>query len=368
MARSDSLRSEIARLEKQKADASDDIAKHGKAASSARDTARKQAERANKKTASAQIIKSAMRASAEAEKKAVAADAKVAKARTTFATADKAIATKRKSLDSAVASESAAATRRQKQADDRRRRDEKTHAREVGRLSTPVPQTRFIEVRPPEPEKLRVLYLTANPEAIEETVTDPDGTKHEYGTWLRVDVEVRQVKQALRGAKYRDLVEVEHAGAATVGDLIEGLNDHRPHIVHFSGHANEWGLLMDNDDGTEDGHDVTFDVIARVLGATDDPPRLVVMNACESLAGADDLLRTVPAVIGMSDKIYDTDAVVFARAFYAAIASAQSVGTALAQAKVAMEAAALDGFDLPELRTRDGLDPLDLVLVTPPGA
>jgi hypothetical protein len=365
MARSDTLRSDIARLEKKKADASDDIAKHGKAASAAREKARKETDRASKKGASAQTVRSALRAATEAEKKAVAADGKVAKARDAFAGAEKAIASKRRSLNTAVKSEAATSARQQKQADDRRRSQERTHAREVGRLSTPAPQTRFIEVRPPEPEKLRVLYLTANPESVEETVTDPDGTKHEYGTWLRVDFEVRQVKQALRGAKFRDLVEVEHAPAATLGDLIDGLNDHRPHIVHFSGHANEWGLFMDNDEGTEDGHDVTFDLVGRALDATDDPPRLIVMNACESLAGADAILRTVPAVIGMSDKIYDTDAVVFARAFYAAIASAQSVGNALKQAKVAMEAAALDGFELPELRTRDGLDPFDLKLVTP---
>jgi hypothetical protein len=92
-----------------------------------------------------------------------------------------------------------------------------------------------------------------------------------------------------------------------------------------------------------------------------------VLNACKSLDGADDLLRTVPVVIGMSDSIDDTSAIVFAAAFYAGIASAQSVSSALEQAKVRMLAASLDGSDLPQIKTRDNVDPSTLVLVKPPG-
>lgn len=68
----------------------------------------------------------------------------------------------------------------------------------------------------------------------------------------------------------------------------------------------------------------------------------------------------------MSNSIDDTAAVVFARSFYAAVASAQSVGSALEQAKVRMAAASLADADLPELRCRDGVDPDNLVLVLPP--
>ena len=46
-------------------------------------------------------------------------------------------------------------------ADAKRRELEKSHAREVGRLSSPV--VRHVMVRLPEPERLRVLYLTASP-------------------------------------------------------------------------------------------------------------------------------------------------------------------------------------------------------------
>ncbi len=106
-------------------------------------------------------------------------------------------------------------------------------------------------------------------------------------------------------------------------------------------------------------------MLARLLGATDEPPRLVVLNACESLAGADDLLQTVPTVIAMSDSINDASAVVFAARFYSGVASAQSVSTALEQARVAMEVSALDGADPPEMRAREDIDLGSLVLIQP---
>ncbi|MGB7979850.1 MAG: CHAT domain-containing protein [Candidatus Nanopelagicales bacterium] len=373
MARSDQLRQEIASLQAKKAGFASDIAKHEKAAATTREAARKKREQAARSKSSS-TSKMHLTAAEREEKKAAAADAKAAKARKDSAIVDKSIATKTSSLRSAESTERRAAESAQKRDDSRRRREELTHARAIARESAPPVQVRYVEVAPPRPEPLRVLYLTANPDATETTVLHPDGSVVESGTWLRVDQEVRQVKQGLRGSKYRDLVVVEHAPAATFSDLIEGLNDHRPHIVHFSGHADELGVWMENDDGDETGHDVDFTILARVLGATDDPPRLVVLNACESLEGAEDLLQTVPAVIGMSDTIDDTAAIVFARAFYAAVASAQSVASAVEQAKVQMLSASMLDSDqvdhsyLPTLRCRDDIDPAILVLVTPPGS
>lgn len=364
MAHSDTLRSDIARLESKRASLHGDVAKYERVAATAREASRRKREQASK-TNSQSTARSALNAAANEDKKVVAAEAKIAKARTDIGAVEKSIASKTASLRSTERSETRASEASQKRSDERRRRVERDHAREIARLSTPSPQIRFVEVRPPDPEKLRVLYLTANPEAVEETVTDPDGTQHDYGTWLRIDQEVRQVKQALRGSKFRDLIEVHHLPAATANDLLDGLNDVRPHVVHFSGHANSLGLLLENEAGDESGHDLGFELLARILNATDSPPRLVVLNACESLDGADDLLQTVPVVIGMSDTIGDTDAIVFATSFYAGIASAQSVGASMEQAKVRMEAASLGGSHLPEIRTREGVEPSSLVLVSP---
>ncbi|WP_282947183.1 CHAT domain-containing protein [Cellulomonas endometrii] len=361
MSRSDSLRNEIARLQTKAADLSRDLAKARSDAQKASATASKKRADALR-TKSTATARSATTAAEREEKRAAEALKKAADFDRRLADNRKVSATKEGQLASALKSEQ----RSRDQDATRRRTMEKNHAREIARLSQPTAVVRYVAVQAPKPEPLRVLYLTANPEAVETTTTHPDGTVATTGTWLRVDYEVRQVKDQLKKSKYRDLVTIEHLPAATTMDLLEGLNEHRPHVVHFSGHASTFGVLMENDEGSTSGQDLEFGLLARLLSATDTPPTLLVLNACESLAGADDLLQTVPTVVAMSEEINDASAVVFAARFYSAIASAQSVAAALAQGRVAMESASLDGSDLPEARARDGVDLASLVLVTPP--
>lgn len=378
MTRSDTLRREIAGLESKGAGLTKDQARHQEAANKAAAAAsKKRGEASRSKSGSTRRM--ATSTAEREEKKAADALKKVSEVQAKIAANNKSINSKQTSLTTALRDEQSAkdreeSRRRQKEKsegqkrdreDAKRRQTEKDHAREIARLSRPTTAIRYIEVHPPKPEPLRVLYLTANPESVETTKEHPDGTVETTGVWLRVDQEVRQVRDMLKRTKYRDLVTVEHMPAATSMDLLEGLNEHRPHVVHFSGHANALGLLMENDQGTTEGDDLDFGLLARLLGATDDPPRLLVLNACESLAGADDLLQTVPTVIAMSDSINDASAVVFAGRFYAAIGSAQSVASALEQAKVAMDAASLEGSHLPEARSRDDVDLRSLVLVSP---
>ena len=233
--------------------------------------------------------------------------------------------------------------------DARRRQTERDHAREISRLSSVT--VRHVLEREPEPERLRVLYLTSSPET---------------GDPLRVDAEVNNVLKALRSAKHRDLIELFHRPAATAQDLVDGINDLRPHVIHFSGHGGPGGLLFDNASlDAPVSQSVGFASIARLLKATNYPPTLAVLNACETIAGAEPLLEAVPVVIAMSDSVGDMSAGLFATHFYAAIGGAQSIGHAVEQARTMVSIALPGEPDLVELRAAPNVDVDGLVLVRP---
>ncbi len=209
----------------------------------------------------------------------------------------------------------------------RRRAAEKAHAREVARRSQPTAAHEVRVIEPPKPEDLRVLYLAANP----------------HGD-LRVDVEVRAVREAVERALYRDQISIDHRPAATPEDLLDGINRSRPHVVHFAGHAGGRSLLFDDalirdegdqTDGTDIGRPINFALLARALGATAQPPKMLVLNACDTLDGAESLLDVVPVVIAMASSVSDLAAGVFAARFYAAVGAGQSVQAAIDQGAVA---------------------------------
>lgn len=352
---SDTDRADLVRLQKEEASLHGDLAKREDEAA----RARAEASRKRKSASESRSVSSAqsyIRAAEYEDRKASDAQRKIADLRAKLATNADRQRSRERSLASALKTERDAALRaedqrRQKERYEqearerdaaRRRRVELEHAREVARLSTQT--VRHVIVKEPEPERLRVLYLTASPP--------------EEGA-LRVDAEVNNVLRALRGTKHRDLIELYHRPAAAPQDLLDGINDIRPHVIHFSGHGGPDGLLFDNASlgppiGQElldfrTGQGVSFAPLSKLLGATAQPPTLVVLNACKTVAGAEPLLEAVPVVIAMANSVGDMSAGLFATHFYAAIGAAQSIGHAVDQARAMLAMALPDEPDLVEV-------------------
>ena len=197
-------------------------------------------------------------------------------------------------------------------------------------------------------KRLDVLYLTANP--------DKDSS-------LRVEAEVRQVQEAVRGSKLRDNIELHYRPAADLDSIIDGLNDHTPRIVHFSGHGDDNGIAVDHSKVARPSRKVvTFDILSKALAATDTPPQVIVLNSCQSIGARKAFLPPAQAIVVMRDTVSDLAATAFAAKFYAAIAAGQSLKSAFAQGKVAVEAASINEADTPELILASGVNPAKIFL------
>ena len=155
---------------------------------------------------------------------------------------------------------------------------------------------------------IKILILTANPQ-----IPDYDP--------LRLDTEVRRIEEALKRSRYRDRFELVTKLAVRATDLRRALLDHRPQIVHFSGHGTgEQGLVLENDAGTMQL--VSTDALSRLFNLFETGAvECVLLNACYSEVQATAIHQSVDCVIGMNQPIGDNAAVQFAEGFYDALGS-----------------------------------------------
>ena len=260
---------------------------------------------------------------------------------------------KRREAEKRHAKELERDTKRQADADRRRRRDELDHehrltqeARSRDRLFSPRVTVEFVERLP---ERITVLVVAANPQ---------DTAR------LRLDEEVREITERLQASRYRDSVDLRSVWAVRPLDLLQALNEHRPRVVHFSGHGGPDGDLMFQDaDGN--AKPVTPDAIATTVATAADDVQLAVFNACFSAEQAEAVVSHIPVAIGMGRPIGDTAARVFAGAFYNAIGFGFSVQRSFEKGVAALKLEGIHEDDTPELVCAEGVDPDAVVLVQP---
>ncbi len=198
-------------------------------------------------------------------------------------------------------------------------------------------------------EELKVLFLGAN----------PDGT-----TKLNLDVEVREITDKVRASEHRDAVDLVSRWAVRPDDLLQYLNQDKPHVVHFSGHGtrSEEILLLDKN-GTPKA--VSKEALEGLFRTLKDNIRVVVLSACFSRHQAEPISSSIDCTIGMNKAIGDDDAITFAGSFYRALGFGRSVKDAFEQACAALLLEGIGEETTPELLVRPGVDASKVVLVNP---
>lgn len=199
--------------------------------------------------------------------------------------------------------------------------------------------------------KVKILVLAA----------DPSSLQH-----LKLDEELRAIDIKLYGGRHRDRIEFLTALAVRRGELLDLLNRHRPHVVHFSGHGSREGeiFLVSEDDNHVP---LSAEALKAIFAAFKDTVRLVFFNACHSRPEAEAIVEEIDCAVGTNTRISDRAAIAFAASFYSAIASGRSIGNAVQQGKARLLSEGIHEEESIELLVKRGVDPDHLFFVGPEG-
>ena len=197
--------------------------------------------------------------------------------------------------------------------------------------------------------EIRLLFLAANPE---------DAAQ------LRLHEEARDIQEKLRGARFRDFISLRTRWAVRANDLMQALNEDRPHIVHFSGHGTGPGGIMLLNEG-RGARKISSESLRQLFSVLRHNVRVVVLNACYTDEQAGAIAEVVDAVVGMSEAIRDDSARIFSSSFYRALGFGASVANAFEQGQLAISLEIEDRqqAQVPVLITRPEVDATKIMLI-----
>lgn len=154
----------------------------------------------------------------------------------------------------------------------------------------------------------KILILSANPRNTQK---------------LRLDKEVREIDEALKRSKNREQFSIEQKWAIRSDDLRRAMLESGPQIVHFCGHGETHGIMIEDELGN--GALLSSESLAELIGLCADTVECVLLNACYSEKQANAINEHIRYVIGMRQEITDDNAIKFAVAFYDALGAGKSV-------------------------------------------
>jgi len=168
------------------------------------------------------------------------------------------------------------------------------------------------EAHDEDQNKIKVLFLTANPKE---------------SSRLRLDREIRFVKNGFQSSTQRERFEFISEPAVTIADITMAMTTKKPQIVHFSGHGTgEDGLVIEGSDRKMEHF--TTEALGRLFRLFKDKVECVVLNACHSeeqaVAIGKQGINSNNAqkgiyTVGTNNAIGDLAAIDFSRGFYQAI-------------------------------------------------
>lgn len=185
----------------------------------------------------------------------------------------------------------------------------------------------------------RVLILAANPKNTER---------------LRLDEEVRDIREALWRSRFRDEFHVRSQLAVRHRDVAREILDYEPHVIHFSGHGTgEDGIALEDETGQ--AKLVSSEALSGLFQLFSDHVECIILNACYSKEQARVIRQHINYVIGMNTAIKDRAAIEFAVGFYDALGGGKDYDFAYRLGCQYIPMAGINQVDVPELLKKPSL-------------
>ncbi len=167
---------------------------------------------------------------------------------------------------------------------------------------------------------------------------------------LHLNTELREIQKNLRCSQRHDQFEIVIRLAINPSDCLEALLDEKPHIVHFSGHASEYGLYVEDKDRRTKL--VKTETLAKLFEQFKDKIECVLLNACDTQSLAKQISQYIKYVIGMKEEISDEAAIKFSAGFYGALMAGCSYQDSYKFGCLSIELEGFDEYSTPELLTK----------------
>lgn len=168
---------------------------------------------------------------------------------------------------------------------------------------------------------------------------------------LRLDEEVREIKNTLQLSPNRDEFQIITESAVRVDDLTRFLSHHQPTIVHFSGHGSGTdGLALEDNSGQMQL--VSTQALAKLFDLFQSQVECVLLNACYSEEQATAIHQHIDCVVGMNQAIGDKAAINFSVGFYTALAALRNYEDCFQMGCTSIDLQGIPEFLTPAIKIR----------------
>lgn len=181
----------------------------------------------------------------------------------------------------------------------------------------------------------------------------------DIGRGLNLRGQYRDIQKVLGPTEKQGRLKVDGLLKISSDSLPDILNKYLPTIVHFSGNQNGGRVLLRSGDGGVTT--IPANALAGLLKSLDGAVKLAIIDTCESLTCATEIVSTVDLAMGVKGRPYEHDATAFYNAFYKALAAGRSVEAARGQAAAALRFKGVPRSEIPQLCARKNVDPNSVI-------